>query len=231
MSHYAVAVFCDTPASMEFDRLMEPFNEQDEKYFIFDPVSDEEIAERWDKFHKDNPSWEYSSWLDTMFHSQDGKLGYWYNPHAAYDYYTLNGKDYLFDPLRSALEEAGDDFPYFWKKSQIDWFKIPEDMEKYDEAFWAKIWAKYSENGDGFYSDKYYRERFGTKQQFIKEMMRPTIPFAFVTPDGKWHAPGNMGWFACSDETAESMDAYWEEWCDFIKNAPDCYVSILDCHI
>lgn len=230
MSHYAVAVFCNTPIAAEFDKLMEPFSEQDEKYFIFEPVTDEYLAERWEEFHAMNPSWEYERWLNDMFHLRNGQYGHWYNPNAKYDYYSLDGKSYLYDPTAEALRAHDNEYPSFWKKSELDWFALDEDHK--GPAFWRKHWRDYSENGDGvLYSGSYYEKRFGSEEQFVKEMMRPTVPYAFVTPDGVWHAPGNIGWFACSDETAETMDAYWEEWCDFIKNAPDCYVSLLDCHI
>ena len=113
------------------------------------------------------------------------------------------------------------------KKSDYDWYKNkPLSAKKLREK-----WKEYSVNGDGWYKADYYLRRYGTEQQFIEEMRRPPVPYAFVTPDGVWHAPGRVGWFAMSDETAESMNKYYKEWCDFIDNGPDCYVSLVDCHI
>ena len=56
-------------------------------------------------------------------------------------------------------------------------------------------------------------------------------PYAFVTPDGEWHAPGTVGWFASSDETEESTAAYEKEWEEYINSEENPYVSFVDCHI
>ena len=227
MSHYAVALFANDPN--DFDNLMAPFDETDENFFIFEPVSDEEMLNQWEKFKKQNPAWLYSDWLKATYTLRDNTYGNWYNPHGYYDYYVIDGKDYMYDLLPEAEQRfEKDGWPEFYHKSDLDWFS---GSDEHPGSYWRKQWRVYSKDGDGFFSEKYYLERYVTEEQYVKEMMRPAVPYAFVTPDGKWHAPGRVGWFALSDETAESQDAYWEEWCDFIINAPDCYVSILDCHI
>ena len=57
------------------------------------------------------------------------------------------------------------------------------------------------------------------------------MPYAFITPDGKWHAPGRVGWFAISDESADDWNKYVEEWDAFLASDGNPYVSIVDCHI
>ena len=99
----------------------------------------------------------------------------------------------------------------------------------------ASFWERFieDENEDGYpsiFSRQYYLERFKTKEQYVKEMGR-TIPYAFITPDGEWHAPGKMGWFACSDETAEDNDRYTDEWDAYLRSDSNPYVSIVDCHV
>lgn len=56
-------------------------------------------------------------------------------------------------------------------------------------------------------------------------------PYAFVTPDGVWHSPGTVGWFATSDDTKESRARYDEEWKEYINNNDNPYVSFVDMHI
>lgn len=226
MSHYAVAIFADSPRDEAFDELMDPYSENDERYFIFEPVSDDELLQHWEKFKAQNPSWKYSDWLNECYTLRDGRYGHWYNPYGYYDYYALDARAYMYHPLPGFQDKHED----FFRKSEIDWFAKDPDND-FSEQEWREKWREYSTRGHGLCTPEYYHERYQTEEQFVAEMMRPWLPYAFVTPDGKWHAPGRVGWFACSDETAESMDAYYAEWIDFIKNAPDCYVSLADCHI
>ena len=57
------------------------------------------------------------------------------------------------------------------------------------------------------------------------------IPFAFVTPIGKWHERGKMGWWACvSNEKA--TDNWKSEFKEFLDNLDeDTIVTVVDCHI
>ena len=54
------------------------------------------------------------------------------------------------------------------------------------------------------------------------------VPFAFVTPDGEWHAKGEIGWWGMSwDEIPD------DEWERIYSDAVDKYknFTLLDCHI
>lgn len=230
MSHYKIAVFSEWPDYDSFDRLLEPYSENNADEFIFEPVSQEELDERWARFKEANEGWTYDDWLNEMYTRKDGVYGNQYNPHGYYDYYSLDGGDYLYDLLPEARRKYENDEydAYCFPKSWYDW-KL--ESNKGFEKKLRKQWKKYSTDGDGWYTAAYYLERYGDEETYVRQMQYPTVPFAFVTPDGVWHAPGRVGWFAMSDETAESWDAYVAEWIDFIKNAPDCYVNLADCHI
>lgn len=56
-------------------------------------------------------------------------------------------------------------------------------------------------------------------------------PYAFITPDGVWHAPGRVGWFAMSDDTPESTKEYLKEWRKFIASDENPFVNFVDVHI
>ena len=231
MSHYAVAVFCDSPDDTSFDELLRPYNEADEAYFVFEPVSQDEINARWMKFHEQNPNWKRSEWQKEFYTERDGKFGHWHNPNAKWDWYTLDGRDFAFDEkpeVSKALDAGTLDFHGRFLKSQLDWEKADDQPS---DAECRSCWRRYVAEGDGFYNAEYYKRRYGTEDQYVKEMMQPTIPYCFVTPDGKWHSPGEVGWFGYSDESADTWNSYADEWFDFIRNAPDCYVSLVDCHI
>ena len=55
-------------------------------------------------------------------------------------------------------------------------------------------------------------------------------PFAFITPDGKWHECGRMRWWAIvSDEKDES--AWEQEYQQALTDYPDTLAVLVDCHI
>ena len=79
---------------------------------------------------------------------------------------------------------------------------------------------------------KYYKDYYGDRETYARYMSRFRT-YAVITPDGKWYAEGNMGWFGCSSATPEEF----RKWCEhykeiFLDNAdPDWILTIVDCHI
>lgn len=230
MSHYAVAVFSDDG---NFDRLLAPYNENDEKEFVFDPVEYGEIEECFEKFKLQNPSWTLDMYIEEMGYIQEGGVwGYRHNPHGYWDWYSLDGKDYLFDVKEDcATDPEADDWIGYFRKNDYEWY--PDDHEaKVDaEEFWDDFIGETAiAQPPGIWNKQYFLDRYKTKEQYVKEMSR-TIPYAFITPDGVWHSAGRVGWFATSDETAESADRYAREWAEWIACDANPYVSLVDCHI
>ena len=225
MSHYAVVVFAEDG---DFDRLLAPYNEDGKEYFVFRPVDEAKIKEQFAEFQKMNPLWTYQDYLKSFgYHQEDGVWGYRHNPQGYWDWYTLDGKSYMFE-LREdiVLPEDGE-----YRKNDYNWLDEDEVLQETAGQFWDRYIAK-TRNGQppGLLSREYYLRRYKTREQYMHEHSR-TVPFAFVTPDGKWHAPGRVGFFACSDETAESWNAYEKEWFDYVQSDDNPYVSIVDCHI
>lgn len=222
MSHYRIAVFHHGDP----EKLLEPFDENDEKYFIFEPVDTATLDKRWEQFKAQNPAWEFQQWLEEMY-DYDAEIQSWgsrYNPNAKYDYY---GEWYIEELFTVKPKAKAHDCGWF-KKNQIDFDDHP--FAKTPEVL-GKEWDILSAEGDGIYTEKYYLEKYGTKEQYIKEQLRPPRPYAFVSPDGVWHAPGSVGWFATSDDTVETRERYWQEWLDMIHSKDDCFVTLYDCHI
>ena len=58
--------------------------------------------------------------------------------------------------------------------------------------------------------------------------------WAVLTPDGVWHEPGRVGWFACDDATAESRREWAAKFHETLV-APyekaGARVVMVDCHI
>ena len=107
MSHYAVAVFSD---DCDFDRLLEPYNECDKLYYVFKEVPYKDIVKEFDSFMVNNPKWTLEMFIENEgYVNENGKWGYWHNPNGFWDYYTLDGKDYLFDMKNGCVNRAEDD--------------------------------------------------------------------------------------------------------------------------
>lgn len=65
-----------------------------------------------------------------------------------------------------------------------------------------------------------------------KERARAVPGFALLTLDGKWMAPGDMGWFGCSSDDESSRIGYWETANAYIESLPDsAWLIAVDCHI
>lgn len=226
MSHYAVAVFSDDG---DFDRLLAPYNEQDKQYFVFHPYDYQQIIEDFKKFRRQNPKWTLAMYMEGRgYVLHEGEWGQWFNPDGHWDFYTLDGKDYLFELKPDAELEKG---RYDYRKNDYDWFAVDEDAAKDAEEFWdTYVDSVFDTDDQGIWNRQYYLDRFKTKKQYVKEVTK-TIPYAFITPDGKWHAPGNVGYFGTSDETAEDMNEYIKEWDAWICSDANPYVNLVDCHI
>ena len=230
MSHYAVAVFSDDG---DFDRLLAPYDENNEGHFVFVPVDYQKIVEAFERFKTENPSWDLEMYIEEFDYIQeDGQWGYRHNPHGYWDWYSLDGKDYMFDVREDCwTDPESDDWIGYYRKNDYEWFPDNADDEIHAEEFWDKyIDGKCEDGYPSLLKREYYLDRYKTKGQYVKEAGR-TMPYAFITPDGVWHAPGRVGWFASSDETAEDADRYAEEWEAYIRSDANPYVSLVDCHI
>ncbi len=227
MSHYAVAVFADDG---DFDRLLKPYDENNRDEFEFHPVEYQDILDKFERFHEQNNGWTLEEYIKEFgyFQSDDGRWGYVSNPHGYWDWYSLDGKDYLFDLKRGVSLDEGQ---YDYRKNDYDWYASDPEERAQAKEFWDKFVVGGETDGYiSIFSREYYLERYKTKKQYVKEASR-TIPYAFITPDGVWHSAGTMGWFACSDETAEDADRYAEEWYAWIESDANPYVNLVDCHI
>jgi hypothetical protein len=60
------------------------------------------------------------------------------------------------------------------------------------------------------------------------EAMKDLIPFAIVTPDGKWYEHGSMGWWGI---VSDEKDTWKEEALEILKKHRDCVAIVVDCHI
>lgn len=83
------------------------------------------------------------------------------------------------------------------------------------------------------YGDDAIAEYGGDISVYAERGRAKAVPgFALVTVDGRWMAPGRMGWFAATDATESSECGYGEVANAYIDSLPDdAWLIAVDCHI
>lgn len=71
------------------------------------------------------------------------------------------------------------------------------------------------------------------RDEYVALQRAEAVPgFATVTHEGDWIEKGRMGWFALSDKTPESTNAYLEQANSYLDSLPeDMWLAVVDCHI
>ena len=227
MSHYAVAVFS---LDGDFDKLLAPYLVSNPKEQVFFSISYDQIEQDFKKFKQQNKSWTIDQYIEmNKYFDTNGQWGYMKNPHGYFDYYTLDGQDYMFELKEGVLELPDGAWDYC--KNDYEWY--PDMKDEADDAreFWDDFIGETAlASPPGIWNKKYYLERYKTRAQYIKEMSR-MVPYAFVLPDGGWHAPGKVGSFGTSNEDADAWNKYVNEWDEYLSRDDNPYVNLVDCHI
>jgi len=191
---------------------------------------------------------------------ETGEYGYWENPNAKWDWYELGGRwmgSLLIKENEFVKDEAGQGRPgvfenkiantpnkYVWvdvcKVGLIQWDKMREIAEfelLKNEGVDGDIWEilldeKHEKRMDyTWYKVDYFKEKYGNKENYIKSQVN-FATYAVITPDGEWHAPGDMGWFGFSSESNEDENLFNDNFYnDFIEPYQDKFIAIMDCHI
>lgn len=229
MSHFRVAVFANDPS--EFESLLAPYSETDETYYKFHVLTDSEMDDlrnRYENMEDKTDSFErFLTDIGYVIDLTSGEIGYSSNPNAKWDWYSLNGGDWQFELLPGeALDENGNG-----RKNQYDY--VNPDYSKAKSTRHWKDMKELSESKDDD-EDKRFAAQFMMENPDLDQYLNEcywNAPYAFITPDGKWHAPGTVGWFAFSDDTAESWKSYLKEWTDWLSSDQNPYVNFVDCHI
>jgi hypothetical protein len=72
-----------------------------------------------------------------------------------------------------------------------------------------------------------------TRDEYVQQQRDRAVPgYATVRADGRWMAPGRMGWFGMSDDDPDSYAYYVREANKYLDSLPqDAFLVALDCHI
>ena len=181
-------------------------------------------------------------WYEPDQIGEEGEVYSTYNPDSQWDWYQLGGRWSGLLKLKDGAEgvtgstglmdshaNKGAQWVDQAKFKDIDWERMKDNPSYIKSA--KKEW-KDAEEGKGLYKLEYYKERYGTLENFIAERCAFGT-WAVVTEDGEWLEKGEMGWWGLSSETHEEAkkwsDGFYET---FLKDRkPDDVISIIDCHI
>ena len=224
MSHFSVGVFIEPKRDKKLEDLLAPYQENNigncpKEYLEFFECSEE--IEEYEKY-KD----KYKTLDEFMekcygYKKDDvtGKYGYWANPNAKWDWYTIGGRW-----SNSIIRKNGYKCDYA-KLKDIDWDKMRENKKRNAEEIWDS-------NPEGIERMLCGIEKDDTKESYIKRESEFGT-YAVITPDGKWHSTGEMGYFGGSSDTAEDREKWAKSFFDtFIKDADqELILVIVDCHV
>lgn len=224
MSHYSVAIF--HTENQDIKDLLAPYDEN----LKVDPYIRYTKAEAIDYVRKnfvgygvgdgksDEECWDFLAREYDYKIDYNGNIYSTYNPNSKWDYYSLGGwciGEYIED----------DDV-------KVKDIVFLQNKEEYDDAieFWNENII--GDGGNNFYKKEYYINRYKTAEKYA-EYCSSFHTYAVITPDGKWHSPGEVGWFATSSESDEEYTDWWEHYKErFIDAAdPEWILTIVDCHI
>ena len=232
MSHYAVAVF--HREDQDVNELLAPYDENIEVEPYIRYTRDEAIKEGKERY-KNEPNMtdaDYYSQIASMYDDDmiddDGNLLTTYNPDSKWDWYRIGGR---FCDLLETYATVLEWFDGYSDSAKVKNIVFTTDKEMYDRYIeeWDDIM---NDIADTWYTKEYYQEFYDSAEDYARRSSEFNT-LAVVTPDGKWHEKGSMGWFGVSSETPEEARDWDRNYRDrFIDTAdPEWILTIVDCHI
>lgn len=150
--------------------------------------------------------------------------GYMHNPNAKYDSYGLCAVGNYSRWQWATLEEAFikvKDYPLYKDKAKL--------IEEYNKA--KELAEKESASGIDKFNFNYNYAPCGTAEEYAEKHL-VDAPWAFEL-EGHWAERGEMGWFAMSDATDESEEAFKKKFVEIMTDPKyqDYYIGFINAHI
>lgn len=244
MSHFAVIV-----VGPDIDYQLEPYKEEVEPGSEWAEFHDntEEAQEKYRKLKKtelkEYPTFESFCQHYLGYTEEDGAWGYWSNPQAKWDWYTVGGRWHgFFWAKKGALSGKSGERSWTNAKEQFDPRQCDsiikkdidlEAMREFDRGQWQLNYIEAMKmDNPGSREFIYGVKPDETLEQFMarREESHPCATFA-VLWRGEWIEKGSMGWWGMvSDEKEpkawnEQFEALWAK----IPN--NARLTVVDCHI
>lgn len=258
MSHFTVGVICKSPE--DITELLAPYDEnlevesyigrtkaqmiedgrkRKEYYQTLSGDDYEDYMKPYLSATTDEEFYNLEKYEDAKYDNEGNELST-YNPKSKWDWYSIGGRWSCELKIRITDENGLDEYAesdqdefVYGDMAKIKDIDFSPDAERYNECYqwWKEKVEGSDEEWDNFYKKSYFTERYRDAEEYATRSAQFTT-FALVTPDGEWHEQGEMGWFACSDETPEEAREWDKQYMSFIENAdPEYYFVMVDCHI
>jgi hypothetical protein len=165
---------------------------------------------------------------------KNNRYGYWENPNRKWDWYEVGGRFKELLKIKNGENKVN--------SSRVKDIDFSLSKKEYDEnlRFWELVVEgnipRDSKEEDiikhCFYKPDYYLKRYDNKEQFA-QLSTEFGAYAVITPDGKWHSKGDMGWWGCSSESDEAAKEWNKSFKEmFLETAdPEWILTVVDCHI
>ena len=231
MSHFSVLVIHDEDTSI--DELLAPYDESIKvaPYQVF--TKQEAISyvrKHYRDFAKETDEACWKRLAESYKADSEGNLYDDSNPNGKWDYYEIGGG------FENSLRLKDGRRVNSAKLKDID-FSLDEKDYKKALRFWDIVVEHEPLRPDekmpfSLYNVDYYHERYGSRENYAQSCAT-FYTYAVVTPNGIWHEPGKMGWFATSNATP-AQEAEWERefYKKFLENEnPEMVLTVVDCHV
>jgi hypothetical protein len=232
MSHFAVAIF--HKAGQKIEELLAPYQENNmgdcpKQYMEFNSVTEEYVKkyeEASEETQKKYPSCKefIENYAGHKFNEEKQDYGYWENPNAKWDWWGIGGR---YSGLLKVKEGASE-----WVDSALIKDIDFDGMRTLNTAKYEEYWdeALYENEVKKYFM--YGIQKDDTKETYVNRNTE-FCTYGVITPDGKWHSKGEMGWFGMSSETQEESERWNKSFKEtFIDNADESLrLTIVDCHI
>lgn len=190
-------------------------------------------------------------WCDYEKDPETGEYGYWENPNAKWDWWLCGGR------WRAQVRASEGDcapYPKYNFGGETTWEEATDyPLEHFDQAkLGDMIWDR-DETEEKRLNDQWRAwvdgeevegvddppplavirtKQYGDRETYV--LCNSTMWWrAVITPDGKWHEVGEMGWRGMSSESGGEL----VEWARAFKERfidpypPEYVLTVIDCHI
>lgn len=190
-------------------------------------------------------------WCDYEKDPETGEYGYWENPNAKWDWWLCGGR------WRAQVRASEGDcapYPKYNFGGETTWEEATDyPLEHFDQAkLGDMIWDR-DETEEKRLNDQWRAwvdgeevegvddppplavirtKQYGDRETYV--LCNSTMWWrAVITPDGKWHEVGEMGWWGMSSESGGEL----VEWARAFKERfidpypPEYVLTVIDCHI